>query len=199
MELANVTAAPRRPSPASGGTAPRPSLPSSPAELHQLMAAQNAAATITPGADYAIWEDACRRLIEARPASALPAKAAAPRTVLVIAASATLRETMNRALDTAGYEVLLAPDAAKGLAVATERKTDLILTDLDVPAVDGIALIAQLRALSTQQLTPIMMLAAANQDGKKIAARRAGASGWIAKPFDPQRFIEIVQKVCPAL
>jgi two-component system chemotaxis response regulator CheY len=163
------------------------------------MAAQNAAATITPGADYAIWEDACRRLIQARPAAALPAKAAAPKTVLVIEASAALRETMNKALDAAGYEALLAPDAAKGMALASARKADLILTDIDVPAVDGIALIAQLRALPNQQLTPIMMLAAASQDAKKIAARRAGASGWIGKPFDPARFIEIVQKVCPAL
>lgn len=199
MELANATAAPGSRSPVSGGADPRPPLPSSPAELHELMAAQNAAATIPPGADYAIWEDACRRLIEARPATSLPAKAAAPKTVLVIEGSAALRETMNQALDAAGYEVLLAPDATKGLAVATERKVDLILTDIDVPSADGIALIAQLRALSTQQLTPIMMLAAANQDAKKIAARRAGASGWIGKPFDPRRFIEIVQKVCPAL
>lgn len=195
MELANAAAAPRSLS-ASSGTEPRPS---SPAELHKLMAAQNAAATITPGADYAIWEDACRRLVQARPASALPAKAAAPKTVLVIEASAALRETMNQALDAAGYEVLLAPDAAKGVAIATERKADLILTDIDAPALDGIALIAQLRALATQQLTPIMMLTAANQDAKKIAARRAGASGWIGKPFESSRFIEIVQKVCPAL
>lgn len=198
MELANAAAAPRSLS-ASSGTDPRAPLPSSPAELHKLMAAQNAAATITPGTDYAIWEDACRRLVQARPASALPAKAAAPKRVLVIEASAALRETMNKALDAAGYEVLFAPDAAKGMALATERKADLILTDIDVPAADGIALIVQLRALANQQLTPIMMLAAADQDAKKIAARRAGASGWIGKPFEPSRFIEIVQKICPAL
>lgn len=200
MDLANVTVAPHILSSSPRPDPTRPAMPATPAELRDLVAAQNIAATIVPGTDYAIWEDACRRLVpEKRPAAALSATARAPKTVLVIDGSASLRETMGKALDAAGYDVLLAADGPQALTIARQQMADLILADLAVPGMDGVALITQLRALSAHQFTPIMMLMPATQEPKKIAGRRAGASGWIGLPFDPQRFIEIVQKVCPAI
>lgn len=186
-----------RPASARAGTsAAEPAAPD-PSVLREMMARNNAAATIPAGNDHAIWEDACRRLAT-DPRAVRAVVPAGPKTVILVDDSSAVRETMHKALATAGYRVLSAEDGAKGLAMARQQKADLVITDVEMPTMDGIAFISQLRELSTQRFTPIMMLTTATQDGHKIAGRRAGATGWIAKPFDPQRFIAIVQKVCPA-
>lgn len=120
-----------------------------------------------------------------------------PKTVLTVDDSMSIRETVRMTLESAGYTVLVAPDGAKGLAVAQQQRVDLVITDLNMPVMDGITLIAQLRTLPNYRFTPILMLTTESQDEKKIAGRRAGATGWIVKPFDPTRFIAVVQKVCP--
>jgi two-component system chemotaxis response regulator CheY len=93
--------------------------------------------------------------------------------------------------------VLVAEDGARGLSLAQQQKADLVVTDLNMPVMDGIALITQLRALPQYRFTPILMLTTESQEDKKVAGRRAGATGWIIKPFDPARFIAVIQKVCP--
>jgi len=121
-----------------------------------------------------------------------------PKTVLTVDDSMSIRETVRMTLESAGYRVLTADDGSKGLAAAQQQRADLVITDLNMPVMDGITLITHLRALPGYRFTPILMLTTESQDEKKIAGRRAGATGWIVKPFDPLRFIAVVQKVCPA-
>jgi two-component system, chemotaxis family, chemotaxis protein CheY len=121
-----------------------------------------------------------------------------PKTVIAVDDSMSIRETVKMTLESAGYRVLTAEDGAKGLTAAQQHKADLVITDLNMPVMDGIALIAQLRGLAPYRFTPILMLTTESQEEKKVAGRKAGATGWIVKPFDPARFIAVVQKVCPA-
>ena len=121
-----------------------------------------------------------------------------PKTVIAVDDSMSIRETVRMTLETASYRVISAEDGARGLAAARQQKADLVTTDLNMPVMDGIALITQLRAMPQYKFTPILMLTTESQEEKKIAGRRAGATGWIVKPFDPMRFIAVIQKVCPA-
>ena len=120
-----------------------------------------------------------------------------PKTVITVDDSMSIRETVRMTLESAGYRVCTAEDGARGLAAAQQQKADLVVTDLNMPVMDGITLIAQLRALATYRFTPILMLTTESQEEKKVAGRKAGATGWIVKPFDPARFIAVIQKVCP--
>jgi two-component system chemotaxis response regulator CheY len=122
-----------------------------------------------------------------------------PKTVLAVDDSMSIRETVRMTLESAGYRVVTAEDGARGFAAAQQQRADLVITDLNMPVMDGITLITQLRVLPNYRFTPILMLTTESQDEKKIAGRRAGATGWIVKPFDPTRFIAVVQKVCPPL
>jgi two-component system chemotaxis response regulator CheY len=121
-----------------------------------------------------------------------------PKTVIAVDDSMSIRETLKMILENAGYRVLTAEDGAKGLAAAQQQRADLVITDLNMPIMDGIALIAQLRSLMAYRFTPILMLTTESQEEKKVAGRKAGATGWVVKPFDPARFIAVVNKVCPA-
>ncbi len=100
-------------------------------------------------------------------------------------------------LEAAGFRVLAADDGAKGLALAQQQKADIVITDLNMPVMDGITLIGQLRGLPQYRFTPILMLTTESQEEKKQAGRKAGATGWIVKPFDPARLLAVIQKVCP--
>lgn len=120
------------------------------------------------------------------------------KTVITVDDSMSIRETIKMTLQSAGYRVFAAEDGAKGLALAQQQKADLVITDLNMPVMDGITLITQLRGLPSYRFTPILMLTTESQDEKKSAGRKAGATGWIVKPFEPARFIAVVQKVCPS-
>lgn len=122
-----------------------------------------------------------------------------PKTIIAVDDSMSIRETVKMTLQTVGYKVLTAEDGARGMQVCQQVKADLIITDLNMPNVDGITLIANLRALPQYRFTPILMLTTESNDEKKNAGRRAGATGWIVKPFDPVRFLAVVQKVCPSV
>jgi two-component system chemotaxis response regulator CheY len=121
-----------------------------------------------------------------------------PKTVITVDDSMSIRETVRMTLLSAGYTVVTAEDGARGLAVCQQHKADLVITDLNMPNLDGIGLIAQLRTFAAYKFTPILMLTTESQDDKKLAGRKAGATGWIVKPFDPARFLAVVQRVCPA-
>jgi len=120
-----------------------------------------------------------------------------PKTVITVDDSMSIRETVKMILVSAGYQVLTAEDGVKGLQVAQLQKADLILSDLNMPNMDGISLIGKLRALPQYRFTPILMLTTESQEEKKVAGKKAGATGWIVKPFDPARILAVVQKVCP--
>lgn len=95
----------------------------------------------------------------------------------------------------AGYEVAEAIDGRDGLAKATESKFDMIVTDLNMPNMDGIQLIAAIRKLPGYTFTPILMLTTESQAGKKDEGRNAGATGWIVKPFSASQLIAVAHKL----
>lgn len=120
-----------------------------------------------------------------------------PKTVITVDDSMSIRETVKMILASAGYHVLTAEDGVKGLQICQQQKADLILSDLNMPNMDGTTLIGKLRALPQYRFTPILMLTTESQDEKKLAGKKAGATGWIVKPFDPAKLLAVVQKVCP--
>jgi two-component system chemotaxis response regulator CheY len=98
-------------------------------------------------------------------------------------------------LKSAGYEVLEAVDGQDGLDKAKSNAVNLVLTDQNMPRMDGLTLIKTLRALPQYKTTPILMLTTESSDTMKQQGRAAGATGWLVKPFDPQKLLEVVKKV----
>jgi len=120
------------------------------------------------------------------------------KTIVAIDDSLSIRETVRLTLGALGYQVHTAEDGMRGLQLCQKVAADLVLTDLNMPGIDGINLIAKLRTHPRYRFTPILMLTTESQDSKKQAGKRAGATGWILKPFDPQKLIGVVRKLCPA-
>jgi two-component system chemotaxis response regulator CheY len=98
-------------------------------------------------------------------------------------------------LKSAGYEVVEAVDGMDGLDKAKARSVNLVLTDQNMPRMDGLTLIKSLRALPAYKSVPILMLTTESSDAMKAQGRASGATGWLVKPFDPQKLIEVVRKV----
>jgi len=98
-------------------------------------------------------------------------------------------------LGRASYDVVEAVDGEDGLAKARSRRLDLVLTDQNMPRMDGLTLIRRLRALPEHASTPILVLTTESSDAMKMQGRAAGATGWIVKPFDPQRLLDVIRKV----
>ena len=118
-----------------------------------------------------------------------------PRKILTVDDSPSIRQMVVFTLKSAGYAVVEAADGEAGVAKAMADKFDLILTDQNMPRMDGLELIKLLRELPTYQKVPILMLTTESSDEMKSKGRAAGANGWLVKPFDPQRLIEVVKKV----
>jgi two-component system chemotaxis response regulator CheY len=117
------------------------------------------------------------------------------KTILAVDDSASLRQMVAFSLNAAGYDVVQAVDGQDGLNKAKERTVDLVLTDQNMPIMDGLTLIKHLRELGSYQKVPILMLTTESSDDMKAKGKAAGANGWLVKPFDPKRLIEVVEKV----
>lgn len=117
------------------------------------------------------------------------------RSILTVDDSASMRQMVAFTLKGAGYDVVEACDGVDALGKAKARKVDLVITDLNMPNKDGIALIKELRALPDYKFTPILMLTTESGDNKKQAGKAAGATGWIVKPFNPDQLLKTVGKV----
>jgi len=117
------------------------------------------------------------------------------KRILAVDDSASVREMVSFTLRKAGYEVVAAVDGKDGLGKVSSGKFDLIITDLNMPNMDGIQLISASRKLPGYSFTPILMLTTESQSEKKDAARKAGATGWIVKPFNADQLISVVQKL----
>jgi two-component system, chemotaxis family, chemotaxis protein CheY len=117
------------------------------------------------------------------------------KTILAVDDSGSLRQMVAFSLKAAGYEVVQAVDGQDGLDKAKEKTVDLVLTDQNMPIMDGLTLIKNLRELGSYQKVPILMLTTESSDEMKAKGKAAGANGWLVKPFDPKRLIEVVQKV----
>ena len=118
--------------------------------------------------------------------------------ILAVDDSATMRQMVCHTLRDAGFEVIEAEDGQKALdLLAATGRVDLVITDLNMPVMDGFGLIENLRANPTYKHTPILMLTTESDPAKKQRGRDAGATGWIVKPFNPEKLVEVVHKVCP--
>lgn len=117
------------------------------------------------------------------------------KTILAVDDSASIRQMVSFTLKSAGYNVVEAVDGMDGLDKAKSKTVNLVLTDQNMPRMDGLTLIKNLRALPQYASTPILMLTTESSDAMKTQGRAAGATGWLVKPFDPQKLIEVVRKV----
>ncbi len=117
------------------------------------------------------------------------------KKILAVDDSGSLRQMVAFSLKSAGYQVVEAIDGQDGLEKAKQGKFDLVLTDQNMPKMDGLSLIRSLRGLASYQKVPILVLTTEASSEMKEKGRAAGANGWLVKPFDPQRLIEVVKKV----
>jgi two-component system, chemotaxis family, chemotaxis protein CheY len=115
--------------------------------------------------------------------------------ILTVDDSASIRLTTKVTLTNAGYSVTEAVNGAEGLATAQAAQFDLIVTDLNMPVMDGLTMIEELRKLPSQAGVPIIFLTTESDADLKARAKAAGATGWLTKPFDPENLVKIVKKV----
>ncbi|GHD99340.1 chemotaxis protein CheY [Defluviimonas sp. 20V17] len=116
-------------------------------------------------------------------------------TVLAIDDSRTIREMLNAALSEAGFLVHLAVDGQDGLDKLDEAAPDVVITDINMPKLDGFGFIEGARARQDTRAVPILVLTTESAADLKARARDAGATGWIVKPFDEMRLISAIQRV----
>ncbi len=117
------------------------------------------------------------------------------KRVMTIDDSASMRQMVTFTLETAGFEVVQAVDGRDALAKLQGGDIHLFLADLNMPNMDGIELTRRLRATSEYKFVPIVLLTTESQADKKQQAKAAGATGWIVKPFEPDKLVAIVKKV----
>ena len=119
----------------------------------------------------------------------------ADKKVLAVDDSATIRTSISFGLKEAGYEGVEAVDGVDGLAKAKADKFNLVITDINMPNMDGIEMIKQLRSTEGYKFTPIIALTTESQDSKMQEGKAAGATGWIVKPFTSEKLLAIVKKI----
>lgn len=117
------------------------------------------------------------------------------KTILTVDDSASIRQMVKFTLTKEGYAVVEASDGKDALAKIAGRKIDMVVTDLNMPNMDGITLIKELRAKPEFRFIPIIMLTTESQDSKKSEGKAAGATGWIVKPFQPEQLVSVTKKV----
>jgi two-component system chemotaxis response regulator CheY len=115
--------------------------------------------------------------------------------ILVVDDSASMRQMVEFTLKEAGHRVTLAEDGQEALGLAKGMASNLVITDVNMPRMDGITLIRELRALPTYKFTPILTLTTESTTEKKMEGKNAGATGWIVKPFNPEKLLATVNKV----
>ena len=117
------------------------------------------------------------------------------KTVLTVDDSRTMRDMLMLALKDAGYRVVQAEDGVHGLEVLQSERPDIVITDINMPRMDGFGFIEGVRADPRHRATPVLVLTTESDAAKKQRARDAGATGWIVKPFDPAKLIDAVRRV----
>ena len=119
------------------------------------------------------------------------------KRILTIDDSKTMRDMLMLTLAEAGFDVIQAVDGQDGLDVLAKEQVDVIITDINMPRMDGYEVIRHLRKNPDFKSTPILVLTTESEAEKKNLAREAGATGWMVKPFDPDRLVATVRKVAP--
>lgn len=116
-------------------------------------------------------------------------------TILAVDDSNSMRKMVTFTLKEAGHEVKEAADGVEALALAKSGKFNLVISDVNMPRMDGIALIKELRTLPAYKFTPLLMLTTESGNEKKQEGKAAGATGWIVKPFNPDQLLATVNRV----
>jgi two-component system chemotaxis response regulator CheY len=117
------------------------------------------------------------------------------RKIMTVDDSATVRQMLSFTLQDAGYEVIEAADGVEALEKLKNESIRMLITDLNMPQMDGIELIREVRKTPGNRFVPIIMLTTESHEQKKQAGKTAGASGWIVKPFRPEQLLRVVNMV----
>lgn len=118
-----------------------------------------------------------------------------PKNILIVDDSASIRQMAEVTLKSKGYQVTSAGDGQAALDTCKTKQFDFVLTDQNMPRMDGLTLIKSLRQLPQYSRTPVVFLTTEANDEMKAKGRAAGATGWMVKPFDPNKLLEVVAKV----
>ena len=118
------------------------------------------------------------------------------KTILIVDDSASLRQVVSIALKGAGYETLEACDGQDGLNKLKGQKVHLIISDVNMPVMDGISFVKAIKQHPSYRFTPIIMLTTESDEAKKREGQLAGAKAWVLKPFKPEQMLGAVQKLC---
>ncbi len=117
------------------------------------------------------------------------------KTILVVDDSASVRQVVGIALKGAGYDVIEGGDGKDALGKLTGQKVHLIISDVNMPVMDGITFVKEVKKLDAYKFTPIIMLTTESQEGKKQEGQMAGAKAWVVKPFQPAQMLAAVSKL----
>lgn len=123
------------------------------------------------------------------------------KLALIVDDSSSMRQMVSFTLKGAGFDVLEGENGQQALdklKAAPGGRVDVIITDLNMPVMDGLTFIKNVRALSPLRFTPILMLTTESGDNRKAEGKAAGATGWIVKPFHPEQLLKVIEKVLPA-
>jgi two-component system chemotaxis response regulator CheY len=118
------------------------------------------------------------------------------KTIMIVDDSTSMREVVGIALKSAGYAVLEGRDGKDALAKLTGQKIHLIISDVNMPNMDGISFVKAVKQLPNYKFTPIIMLTTESEETKKREGQAAGAKAWVTKPFQPAHLLLAVQKLC---
>jgi two-component system, chemotaxis family, chemotaxis protein CheY len=118
-----------------------------------------------------------------------------PGVILAVDDSASMRQMVRFTLEGAGYKVVQAADGIEALSIARTNNADLVLTDVNMPRMDGLALVRELRALDHYKFVPMLVLTTESGNDTKLRGKEAGATGWIVKPFNPEQLLATIARV----
>ena len=117
------------------------------------------------------------------------------KTILIVDDSPSLRQVVTITLKGAGFDIIEAGDGKVALSKLDGRKIHLVISDVNMPNMDGIAFVAAMKKLPGYQFTPVIMLTTETQEAKKLEAKAAGAKAWVVKPFQPAQMLAAVSKL----
>ena len=116
-------------------------------------------------------------------------------TILTVDDTASMRQMISFTLNSVGHEVIQASDGKEALKLLEGKKVDLVIADVNMPNMDGITLVKSLREQPDYKFTPILMLTTESQESKRQQGKVAGATGWIVKPFNPDKLVDAIRRV----
>ena len=116
-------------------------------------------------------------------------------TIMTVDDTASMRQMISFTLNSVGYEVIQAGDGSEALKLAKDRKVDLVICDLNMPNMDGITLVRELRGKPAYKFVPLLVLTTEATADRKQQGKAAGATGWLVKPFNPERLLATIAKV----